>query len=89
MPVMRLGMVLALVGGIHAVEVSSQKQIVKSERSFTIENDRFVKDGKPIQIISGRCDTSMTFSPSTLCISCSTLFLCLVKQAAHKRSQGL
>lgn len=23
--------------------------------SFTIENDRFILDGKPIQIISGRC----------------------------------
>jgi hypothetical protein len=26
-------------------------------RSFTLENDRFVLDGKPIQIISGRWAT--------------------------------
>ncbi|CAL5218934.1 g683 [Coccomyxa viridis] len=50
---MRFGIVLALARGIHAIEVSSQKNLVKSERSFTIENDRFVKDGKPLQIISG------------------------------------
>ena len=57
MPVTRFGIVLALVGGIQAAAVLSQNQIVGSERNFTIENDRFVKDGKPLQIISGRFDT--------------------------------
>ena len=71
MRVMRFGIVLALVRGIHAIEVSSQKNLVKSERSFTIENDRFVKDGKPLQIISGRCAISLICLPSTLCMSCS------------------
>ena len=28
--------------------------VLQSDRSFTIENNRFVKDGKPLQIISGR-----------------------------------
>lgn len=75
MPVMRFGIVLALLGGIHAVDMPSQKQMVRSERSFTIENDRFVKDGKPLQIISGRSDTSLTCLPSTLCIYYFALFL--------------
>ena len=79
MPVMRFGIVLALLGGIHAVAAPSKKQIVKSERSFTIENDRFVKDGKPLQIISGRYDIFLPVLPSSLCASCSTLILCLVK----------
>ena len=48
------------------MEVSSKELIVKSERSFTIENDRFVKDGKPLQIISGRFDTK----------ACSTQSFC-------------
>ena len=54
MPFMRLLTLVAVVGGIHLTCGATQGQIVKSERKFTIENDRFVKDGKPLQIISGR-----------------------------------
>ena len=68
MPAMRLGMLLALLGVVQAVEISSQELIVKSERSFTIENDRFVKDGKPLQIISGRFDTEACLTQSFWCI---------------------
>ena len=38
---------------VCAPEVSAG-QVLQSDRSFTIENNRFVKDGKPLQIISGR-----------------------------------
>lgn len=51
----RLVVLLALAGGIQAAEDSLQVPAVSSERKFTIENNRFVKDGKPLQIISGRC----------------------------------
>ena len=45
---------LAIPGGFGATQISPKDSLVKSERKFTIENDRFVKDGKPLQIISGR-----------------------------------
>ena len=53
-PVMRLLLLLAVVDGLHASMVSPQSHNVMSERKFSIENNRFVKDGKPLQIISGR-----------------------------------
>ena len=28
--------------------------LAQPERTFTLEDDRFVRDGKPIQLISGR-----------------------------------
>ena len=45
---------LSIPGGFGATQVYPEDSLVKSERKFTIENDRFVKDGKPLQIISGR-----------------------------------
>ena len=45
---------LAIPGGFGATQISPEDSLVRSERRFTIENDRFVKDGKPLQIISGR-----------------------------------
>ena len=45
---------LAIPEVFGATQISPEDSLVKSERKFTIENDRFVKDGKPLQIISGR-----------------------------------
>ena len=53
-PVMRLLLLLAVVGGLQATVISPQSHSLMSERKFNIENNRFVKDGKPLQIISGR-----------------------------------
>ena len=67
MPVMHLLMLLAMAGSLRAAEVPFEEQVLKSERKFTIENNRFMKDGKPLQIISGRSASSLLIRRVTTC----------------------
>lgn len=39
---------------LGVVLISALTVVAQPERTFTLEDDRFVKDGKPTQLISGR-----------------------------------
>ena len=78
MPVMHLLMLLAMAGSYRAVELSFEEQVLKSERKFTIENNRFVKDGKPLQIISGRLASSSLIRFVTTCRLRHVSFPCIL-----------
>lgn len=54
----RLLLALLLIGAAASATASAH---TASERSFGIANDRFVLDGKEVQIISGRCDGEATY----------------------------